>query len=130
MTIRDFEHGDLVLIHNTAIEKALNRKMRARYLGPLVVLARNKGGAYIICELNGSVFDRPVATFRVIPYFAQKSLPLPDLDKFIDILTERLRSMEESTMSGPDDEDAEDMGAGDDDSSNDENASSTDDDAD
>ena len=58
VTIRDFDfkRGDLVLIRNTAIEKALNRKMRARYLGPLVVLARNKGGAYIICELNGSVF--------------------------------------------------------------------------
>ena len=86
VTIRDFDfkHGDLVLIRNTAIEKALNRKMRARYLGPLVVLARNKGGAYIICELNGSVFDRPVAAFRVIPYFARKSLPLPDLNKHID----------------------------------------------
>ena len=99
MTIRDFnfKRGDLVLIRNTAIEKALNHKMRARYLGPLVVLARNKGGAYIICELNGSVFDRPVAAFRVIPYFTRKSLPLPDLNKFIDMLTKRLRSMEEST---------------------------------
>ena len=65
----DFKCGDLVLIHNTAIAKALNCKMRARYLGPLVVLARNKGGVYIICELNGSVFDRPVTVFRVIPYF-------------------------------------------------------------
>ena len=64
-TMRNFNFGcgDLVLVHNTAIEKALNRKMRARYLGPLVVVSRNKGGAYIICELNGSVFDRPVAAF-------------------------------------------------------------------
>ena len=132
MTIRDFDfkRGDLVLIHNTAIEKALNRKMRAQYLGPLVMLARNKGGAYIICDLNGSVFDRPVAAFRVIPYFARKSLLLPDLDKFIDISTERLRSMEKSTTSGPDDEDADDMGAGDADGSDDESASSSDSDAD
>ena len=64
-TVRDFNfsRGDLVLVRNTAIEKALNRKMRARYLGPLVVVSRNKGGAYIICELNGSVFDRPIAAF-------------------------------------------------------------------
>ena len=94
------------------------------------MLARNKGGAYIIWELNGSVFDRPVATFCVIPYFARKSLPLPDLDKFIDLSTKRLRSMEESTRSGPDDEDADDMGAGDDDGSDNESASSSDSDTD
>jgi hypothetical protein len=103
-TIRDFNfsRGDLVLVQNTAIEKALNRKMRARYIGPLVVISRNKGGAYIICELNGSVFDRPVAAFRVIPYFARKSLLLPDLNKFIDIPRARLQEMENSTAIDPD----------------------------
>ena len=132
VTIRDFnfKRGDLVLIRNTAIEKALNRKMRAQYLGPLVVLACNKGGAYIVCELNGSVFDRPVAAFRVIPYFAWKSLPLPDLDKFIDVSTDRLRYMDESTTTGPDDEDTEDMADDDGSVLNDENTSTDDDDAD
>ena len=70
-TVRDFNfgRGDLVLVHNTAIEKALNHKMWPRHLGPLVVVSHNKGGAYIICELNGSVCDRPVAAFQVVPYF-------------------------------------------------------------
>jgi hypothetical protein len=110
-TIRDFNfsRGDLVLVRNTAIEKALNRKMRARYLGPLVIVSRNKGGAYIICELNGSVFDRPVAAFRVVPYFARKAITLPDLSDYLDISTNRLREMEDSESLGDDDDEALDM---------------------
>ena len=104
----DFKLGDLVLVHNTAIEKALNRKMRARYLGPCIVISRNKGGAYIIAELDGSVFDRPVAAFRVIPYFARKALALPPLDTLIDISHLRLTQMENTTAADPEDNDNED----------------------
>ncbi|KAH7916899.1 hypothetical protein BV22DRAFT_1027266, partial [Leucogyrophana mollusca] len=58
-----FDPGDLVLVRHTAIEKSLNRKMRPRYLGPVIVLSRNRGGAYILAKLDGSVFDRPTAAF-------------------------------------------------------------------
>ena len=37
----NFQPSDLVLAHNAAIERALNRKMRTRYLGPLVVISCN-----------------------------------------------------------------------------------------
>jgi hypothetical protein len=108
-TVRDFnfQRGDLVLVRNTAIEKALNRKMRPRYTGLVVVISRNQGGAYVLCELNGSVFDCPVTAFRIIPYFAQKSLALPNLNNFLDVPISRIEEMEQSTSSGDsaDDED-------------------------
>jgi hypothetical protein len=114
-TIRDFDfkRGSLVLIRNTAIEKALNRKMRARYLGPLIVVLRNRGGAYVLCELDGTVLDRPVAAFRVIPYLARQSIPLPD--NFLDITPERLRAMGDSESLGDDDLDDAAAAAEDDD---------------
>jgi len=106
----DFKLGDLVLVRNTAIEKALNRKMRARYLGPAVVISRNRGGAYILAELDGSVFDRPIAAFRVIPYFARPNLDLPPLEHFIDISQARLKQLEKSTEEDPeDDEDTDEV---------------------
>jgi len=98
----NFKLGDLVLVRNTAIEKLLNRKMRPRYLGPFIVLARNRGGAYIISELDGSVFDHPFAAFRVIPFFARQTLDLPPLDKLINISETRLRQMKNLEVADPD----------------------------
>ena len=93
-TIRDynFTRGDLVLMRNTQIEKSLDRKMRPRYLGPLIVIARNFGGAYVLCELDGSVLHRPIAAFRVLPYLARKSILLPP--NFADIDADRLRQLQ------------------------------------
>lgn len=103
-TIRDFnfQRGDLVLIRNTAIEKSLNRKMRPRYTGPMVVVARNRGGAYLIAELDGTVLDRPIAAFRVVPYLARRSIQI-DLDR-LDIPRSRLEELETSDDLGDDDE--------------------------
>ena len=75
--------------------------MRPHYLGPLIVISRNRGGVYIICELNGAVFDRPITAFRVIPYFARRSLPLPDLESFLDILASHLHELEDTITTDP-----------------------------
>ena len=103
-TIRDFNFklGDLVLLRHTAIEKALNRKMRARYTGPVIVISRNKGGAYIIAELDGSLFDRPIAAFRLIPYFARRHIDLPPLEHLLDVSIDRLRQLENTTFEDTD----------------------------
>ena len=104
----DFRLGDLVLVRNTAIEKALNRKMRPRYLGPLIVISRNRGGAYILAELDGSVFDRPIAAFRVIPYFARRKIDLPPLDNLLDISRQRLTELENTDNTELDDNSPDD----------------------
>ena len=82
--------------------------MRARYLGPVIVLARNKGGAYILAELDGSVFHRPIAAFRVIPYFARSKIDLPPLDDLLDVSRQRLQELKDSDMTDPDDNDSDD----------------------
>ncbi|EPQ52315.1 hypothetical protein GLOTRDRAFT_47682 [Gloeophyllum trabeum ATCC 11539] len=104
-TIRDFnfKRGDLVLVRNTKIEKSLNRKMRPRYLGPLITVSRNRGGAYILAELDGTLFDRPFAAFRVIPYLARKSITLPE--DFTDVGEGQVRRMEEQDDHGDDEAD-------------------------
>jgi hypothetical protein len=98
-----FHRGDLVLMRNTQIEKSLKRP---RYVGPLIVLLLNYGGAYILCKLDRTVLHRPIGAFRVIPYFPQKSIDLPD--NFIDINTAQLRKMEETKDVDDDDDDKED----------------------
>jgi hypothetical protein len=113
----DFKTGDLVLVRNTAIEKALNRKMRPRYFGPMIVISRNRGGAYIICDLDGTLAHAPTAAFRIVPYFAREHIDLPDLEQHIDVSVARLRELEDTTTPDPDDHgmpEALDYGNGDD----------------
>jgi hypothetical protein len=60
------------------------------------VVSRNKGSAYILCELDGSVIHRPIAAFRVLLYLARKKIPLPP--DFLDIDVPRLRQLEGTDM--------------------------------
>ena len=76
--------------------------MHVRYLGLLIVISQNKGGAYTVSELNGSVFDHPIVAFQVIPYFACQHIDIPPLDELIDISARRLCELENSTTADPD----------------------------
>jgi hypothetical protein len=72
--------------------------MKPQYLGPLIIISRNRGGAYIVAELDGLVFDRPVAAFRLIPYFARAAIPIPK--DLLDVNQQRIRKMELSNYAG------------------------------
>ena len=101
----DFQHGNLVLVRNTAIEKALNRKMCPRYFGPMIVVTRNRGGAYILCDLDGTVAHSPIAAFRLVPYFPRREIDTLNicLDDYLDVLDDRIRELEQTTSADPDD---------------------------
>lgn len=113
-TIRDydFKPGALVLVRNSAIELEHSRKAKPKYLGPMVVVRRTRGGAYILAELSGAISALRYAAFRVIPYHPRPSIieslpsfldhPDPDLDRLSQIHStreeeERLLHNEERT---------------------------------
>ena len=77
--IINFDHqpGALVLIRNSLIEEALNRKTQARYYGPVVVVRKTKGNSYVIAELDGAQSQQHVAGFRLIPYLPQRATDFP-----------------------------------------------------
>ena len=86
-----------------AIEKALNRKMRPRYTGPLVVVLRNCGGVYILCELDRTLSHAPFAVFRIIPYFAREHIEILDIQNHIDVTVAQLREIEDAMDQDPED---------------------------
>ena len=62
----------------------------------------NRGGAYIICDLNSTLAHAPIAAFRIILYFTCKHLDIPDLEQHIDISISRLRELKDTTVADPD----------------------------
>ena len=82
--------------------------MRPRYLGPLIVVSRNRGGAYIISEINGTVFDGPIAQFRVVPYLARSRIDIPDLS-VLDVPARQILDMESSYDDGVESDDDRDV---------------------
>lgn len=88
----DFQPGRLVLVRNSRTEMELSRKAKPRYLGPMVVLRRTRGGSYILGEVDGAVSKLRYAAFRVIPYHA-RSRTLLSVTELTKLSPEELETM-------------------------------------
>ncbi|TFY78453.1 hypothetical protein EWM64_g5560 [Hericium alpestre] len=102
----DFHHGELVLVRNSVYSTSHSWKTKPCYLGPYLVLSRNKGRAYLLCELDSTLFDHPTAAYRIVPYFAHTILDHPPLEDFLDVSIKQFERLLTSTVTDPDDKTA------------------------
>ena len=73
-----YPSGTLVLIRNKAKENT-NQKHFDRYLGPYEVVRQTRNGAYVLQELDGTIWRQAIAAFRLIPYVSRSSKYLRDI---------------------------------------------------
>ena len=79
------------MVKNLAIEMSANRKMKPRYLGPMIVVRKSQDGTYILAELDGSVWQNKVAAFKVLPYLSRRKLNFnTEVKDLLDALEESL----------------------------------------
>jgi hypothetical protein len=70
----DFDPGTLVLVRNSGSNMD---KTKPRYFGPMVVLRRNRNGAYRLGELDGAISKLRYAAFRLLPYHTRSQSFIP-----------------------------------------------------
>lgn len=74
LQLQDFAPGELVLVRNSIIETDLSRKHKPRWLGPMVVVRRTKGGSYVLAEVSGALSKIRFAATRLSKYHRRDGL--------------------------------------------------------
>lgn len=66
----EYREGGMVLLRNLSNERRVGAdvKMSPRYLGPLMIGRRNRGGAYVLKELDGTELPGRAPQRRSLPY--------------------------------------------------------------
>ena len=88
----DFKPGALVLVRNTVYEHKTEQKVKPRYVGPMTVVRRTKGGSYVLAELDGSLSKLRYAAFRLLPYYPRSHISVP-VTKLLGIADDELEGM-------------------------------------
>jgi len=63
--------GDLVMLHNSSIEKSRNKKLDIRWLGPYRIREVKDNGFYVLAELDGAELRDSVAGNRLPRFFVR-----------------------------------------------------------
>lgn len=92
----NFSPGTLVIVKNSRFDKGLTNKTKPRYLGPMVVIRRTKGGSYILGELDGSLSKLRFAAFRLMPYLPRSLQSVP-VTRLQDVSDEDLENLTHET---------------------------------
>jgi len=67
---------------------SVDRKMKPRYLGPMIVVKKLQEGAYILAELDGSVWQNS------IPYLLRKKMDfMREVQELLDASEENLKEL-------------------------------------
>ena len=71
----------------------------------MIIVTRNRGGTYILCDLDGTVAHSPIAAFCLVPYFPCREIDTLNicLDDYLDVPDDRIRELEQTTSADPDD---------------------------
>ena len=78
------EPGMMVLVRNATAENTVTQvKMLPRYIGPYVIDKITPRGNYRLSELDGTPLAKPIAQFRVLPYFDRRT---PEIDEILDTI--------------------------------------------
>jgi hypothetical protein len=99
----DFKPSTYVLVCNSKVEYELSCKTKPCYLGPMIVVRRTKGGAYILAELDGAVSKLHYAAFHLLPYLLRNETKI-SVTSIMGLDEEALNSLASKNVEEPNDE--------------------------
>ncbi|KAF8310922.1 uncharacterized protein EI90DRAFT_3138967 [Cantharellus anzutake] len=73
MKLDNYKPGEFVLVSNEHIKLQHDMKGQPRWFGPYIIVKRLQSGTFVLQELDGAVFKRPVAGKRIKSYHYCKS---------------------------------------------------------